>query len=143
MAKGRIVDAVKEGRILVSDGAWGTFLQAKGLEPGDCPELWNVERSQDVFEIAKSYIEAGVDIIGTNCGNGMENMVGIVKEIRILNSEIPVLIHAIAGMPVYKDGKTFFPETPEETAAYIPALLAAGTNIIGGCCGTARAYKKN
>ena len=31
MARGRIVDAVKAGRTLVSDGAWGTFLQKKGL----------------------------------------------------------------------------------------------------------------
>ena len=37
---GKIIDHIKAGHVLVSDGAWGTFLQAKGLQPGECPELW-------------------------------------------------------------------------------------------------------
>ena len=57
---------VKEGKLLLSDGAWGTFLQAKGLGPGECPELWNVERRNDVLDVAKRYIEAGADMIETN-----------------------------------------------------------------------------
>ena len=277
----KIVEQIKSKNTLISDGAWGTFLQEKGMKVGECPELWNVDHADAVFEIAKSYIDAGadmietnsfggssfklagyglahrvyelnkaaaeisrkaagtkkyvlgsigpsgkilmmgdvtedelyeaykeqsialadggvdaiiietftdieetviavkaakentsceiictmtfdktvdgkyftmmginpedmvrsltkagVDIIGANCGNGMENMVDIVKEIRLIDSEIPVLIHANAGMPVYEDGKTVFPETPEETAAYVSDLIIAGTNIIGGCCGT-------
>ena len=265
---------------MVSDGAWGTFLHAKGLKPGECPELWNIEHSEDVYDIAKSYADAGadmvetnsfggssfklahyglasraselneaaasisrkaagdkfvlgsvgptgkilmmgevtpeeiyesfkeqvialekggvdaivietmtdidearlavraakentsrevictmtfqrtidgeyrsmmgvspaemmselvpvgVDIIGANCGNGIEGMIQIVHEIRACNSEIPVLIHANAGSPVYKDGKTLFPETPEQTAGFVKAIINAGVNIIGGCCGT-------
>ena len=70
MGRGKIVDAVKAGRILVSDGAWGTFLQKKGLQPGACPELWCVERSADVLDIAKSYIAAGADMIETNSFGG-------------------------------------------------------------------------
>ncbi len=53
-------------RILVSDGAWGTFLQKKGLRPGDCPELWCVDRPDDVYDIARSYIDAGCDMVETN-----------------------------------------------------------------------------
>jgi len=276
----RINDLVKQGKILVSDGAWGTFLHAKGLKPGQCPELWNIEHPDEVFDIAKSYIDAGadmvetnsfggssfklvhyglaeraaelnqaaaaisrkaagdkfvlgsvgptgkilmmgevtpeeiyesfkeqvialekggvdaiiietftdidearlairaakentscevictmtfektlmgeyrsmmgvsptemmlelvpegVDIIGANCGNGIEGMIEIVKEIRACNKEIPVLIHANAGMPVYQDGKTLFPESPEQTAGFVRAIIGAGVNIIGGCCGT-------
>ena len=64
-----IVDAVKN-RKLISDGAWGTFLQAKGLQPGDCPELWCVDRPDDVLDIAKSYIAAGCDMIETNSFGG-------------------------------------------------------------------------
>ena len=37
-------ETVREGKLLVSDGAWGTLLQQQGLKPGDCPELWCVER---------------------------------------------------------------------------------------------------
>lgn len=277
----KITEIVRQGKILTSDGAWGTFLHAKGLGPSECPEKWNIDRPNDVQDIAASYINAGadmietnsfgansfklahynlsklaselneaaasisrkaaaedkivlgsvgptgkilmmgevteeevydsfkeqvialerggvdaiiietmsdldeaklairaarentsceiictmtfektvngeyrtmmgvsptemiealvpegVDIIGANCGNGIEGMVEIVKEIRSVNSEIPVLVHANAGMPVYQDGKTYFPESPEQTASFVKAIIDAGVNIIGGCCGT-------
>ncbi len=276
-----ITAKIKNGKILISDGAWGTFLQLKGLMPGECPELWNLTRPNNVFDIAKSYIdagsnmvetnsfggsifklaaygladkvyeinkaaaeisrkaagpnrhvmgsigpsgkmimmgdvtyeefynaykqqaialadggadalvietmsdldeakaavqaciensncevictmtfeksgenvyhtmmgitpaqmtkelvEAGTHIIGANCGNGIQNMIGIVKEIRSVNKTIPILIHANAGAPIYKEGKTIFPETPEQMAGLVKTLVEAGANIIGGCCGT-------
>jgi 5-methyltetrahydrofolate--homocysteine methyltransferase len=53
-----------------------------------------------------------------------------------MDQSIPVLIHANAGMPVYSDGKTTFPETPAEMAGYVKEIIEAGANIIGGCCGT-------
>jgi 5-methyltetrahydrofolate--homocysteine methyltransferase len=81
-------------------------------------------------------IETGADIVGANCGNGIQGMIGVVKEIRIVSKYIPILIHANAGIPVYQDGKSIFPETPEEMASYVPDLIEAGTNIVGGCCGT-------
>lgn len=275
-----IEQVIKTGRTLVSDGAWGTFLQKKGLKPGECPELWNLERPADVYEIAKSYIDAGADmietnsfggssfklalygqadrvkeinqaaaeisrkaagdrfvlgsigptgkilmmgdvdaselyeafreqavaleagganalvietmsdldetrsaiaacrentsceiictmtfektaersyhtmmgvtpaqmteelsslgvnIIGANCGNGIADMIGITEEIRSINKDIPVLIHANAGAPVFQDGETRFRESPEQMAGFVRALINAGANIIGGCCGT-------
>ena len=87
-------------------------------------------------DMATAYVDAGVEILGTNCGNGMENMIPIVEAIRQVNPNIPVLVHANAGLPHYHDGKNVFDETPEITASYIPRLLDAGANIIGGCCGT-------
>ncbi len=275
-----LLEALRKKKILVSDGAWGTFLQHRGLQAGECPELWNVTHPDDVFAIAKSYIDAGsaviltnsfgghpqklkhyglqerarelniaaaaisrraagadklvmgsmgpsgvmlmmgevsqeelydgfalqaqalkeggvdaicietmsdleeatiavraakettgletvctftfdktpqgfrsmmgvspsmivdvlknagADVIGTNCGNGIVNMIEIVKELRQCDSSIPILVHANAGLPEIVEGKTVFPETPEFMASYIQQLIDAGASIVGGCCGT-------
>jgi 5-methyltetrahydrofolate--homocysteine methyltransferase len=280
-----ILDELKKNTILLSDGAWGTFLQAKGLKPGECPELWNITHKADILDIAESYLlagsdiietnsfggnriklsqyglgdrvseinqaaasinreaagnekhvagsvgptgkmllmgdvtekelydvfceqaialeaggadiiivetmsavdeaslavraarentkctviitmtfsgtmsgeyrtmmgvspeemvismkEAGAHIIGSNCGNGIEDMIGIVKAIRAADSTIPVMIQANAGIPVLTDGITIFRETPEMMASYVPGLIKAGVSIIGGCCGTTPAH---
>jgi 5-methyltetrahydrofolate--homocysteine methyltransferase len=276
-----LLTTLKNGKILVSDGAWGTFLHQRGLQAGECPELWNITHRTDVSAIAKSYIDAGADIIltnsfggsplklkhyglqdrttelneaaaaisreaagpdhlvlgsigptgvmlmmqevseqeiyngfriqaeslkrggvdaicietmsdideaciairaarestgleiactftfektiageyrtmmgisptdmvhavreagavviGTNCGNGFEQMIDIVREIRKVDQNTPVLVHANAGKPILKEGKTFFPETPEMMASKVKDLIKCGANIIGGCCGT-------
>ena len=70
MNRAKITDALKSGRILVADGAWGTALQSRGLEGGDCPELWNVEHPELVLEVASSYIKAGSNLIETNTFGG-------------------------------------------------------------------------
>jgi 5-methyltetrahydrofolate--homocysteine methyltransferase len=277
----KLLDEFKNGKVLLSDGAWGTFLQEKGLKPGECPELWNITHRSEVFDIAESYLHAGSDIIetnsfggsifklsqygledrvselnqaaaaisreaagndrhvagsvgpsgkmliigdvtenelydgfcqqvtalekggadiiivetmsaideaalavraarentkctvivtmtfsgdnngafhtmmgvspeemvvsmkeagahiiGSNCGNGIEDMISIVKAIRTIDKSIPVMIQANAGIPEYIDGKTVFRESPEMMASYIPELVKAGASIIGGCCGT-------
>ena len=87
-------------------------------------------------QAAETLLNAGVNIIGANCGNGMERMIDIAKEIRQVSSDVPILIHANAGMPVVRDGETIFPETPAETARWMAPLMEAGADIIGGCCGT-------
>jgi 5-methyltetrahydrofolate--homocysteine methyltransferase len=281
MKKTKITETIKMGKVLVSDGAWGTFLIRKGLKPGECPEKWCLDHPEVIFEIARSYldagtdmietnsfggsrykldsfglsdktskinkaaaeisrkaagdekwviasmwptgkmlltndvseedlydvfreqalaleeggadgicietmsdlreavqairavkentscealstftfeltkkgeyrtmmgvtpaqaaagaVEAGADIIGANCGNGIQRMVDIVRELRSVDQRIPILVHANAGLPVLIDGEEVYPETPEEMSKWVPELISAGANIIGGCCGT-------
>lgn len=67
---GALLNRIATGKILVSDGAWGTFLHQRGLQTGECPELWNVTHREDVFAIARSYVDAGADMILTNSFGG-------------------------------------------------------------------------
>ena len=90
----------------------------------------------DPASAAKAVSDAGADVVGANCGNGIENMIEITKEIRAALPHTPILIQTNAGVPVLEDGKTVFKSTPGEMAARVPELIEAGANIIGGCCGT-------
>lgn len=51
---------------LITDGAWGTQLQSLGLSPGDCPDSWNLSFPEKVEQVARSYVEAGSQVILTN-----------------------------------------------------------------------------
>jgi 5-methyltetrahydrofolate--homocysteine methyltransferase len=62
----RLLEIIDDKKVLVSDGAWGTELMKKGFRTGQCPEIWNIERTDEVFSIARDYIVAGADIISTN-----------------------------------------------------------------------------
>lgn len=53
-------------RLLFFDGAMGTILQSRGLEPGEIPELWNMTHEDIISDIHKSYLDAGCDIIKSN-----------------------------------------------------------------------------
>ncbi len=87
-------------------------------------------------DMAAQITEAGADIIGTNCGQGPEQMVGIVEQLRAAAPGTPVMVQANAGLPVRQGDVDIFPESPEHMAGFIPALVKAGASIIGGCCGT-------
>ncbi|MEI8198327.1 MAG: homocysteine S-methyltransferase family protein, partial [Phycisphaerae bacterium] len=86
-------------------------------------------------QAAAELVAAGADIVGANCGNGVEQMIAIAAEFR-KNTKAPILIHANAGMPQLIDGKTVFKQTPSDMAKRVKELVAAGANIVGGCCGT-------
>ena len=88
----------------------------------------------------KPLLDAGADILGANCGNGTAGMIEIIKEMRSANKDIPLLVHANAGLPIIENGKSIFPESPEEMSRQMIDLLDAGANIVGGCCGTTPAH---
>ncbi|MCL2472747.1 MAG: homocysteine S-methyltransferase family protein, partial [Treponema sp.] len=96
----------------------------------------------DPVSAMNASIEAGADIVGANCGNGFERMIDVVSQMRSVNRDIPILVHANAGLPKTVNGDVVFPETPEDMAALAPKLARAGANIIGGCCGTTPAHIK-
>jgi 5-methyltetrahydrofolate--homocysteine methyltransferase len=82
---------------------------------------------------------AGADVIGANCGQGMAGYVEICRRLRAVTDR-PLWIKPNAGLPELIDGRTVYRTTPEEFAAQVPALLDAGANFVGGCCGTTPDY---
>jgi 5-methyltetrahydrofolate--homocysteine methyltransferase len=51
---------------IVTDGAWGTQLQSRGLPVGACPDAWNLSHAEAVEAVARAYVEVGSQIILSN-----------------------------------------------------------------------------
>ena len=93
----------------------------------------------NIEQAARGLAQAGADVIGSNCGNGIENMISIAREF-LQHTTLPVIIQSNAGIPKLKDGLPVFPESPEIMAEKGRALPAMGVKILGGCCGTTPAH---
>ena len=76
---------------------------------------------------------------GFNCGLGPDRMLPFVERLARVSTK-PIIVKPNAGMPKLVDGRTVFPETPDEFAAHVAALVRAGASIVGGCCGTTPAH---
>ncbi len=104
----------------------GRFRTMMGVPPGDA---------------VPAMTEAGADIVGSNCGEGlsMGDYADLVGEIRSLTAK-PVIIRPNAGRPDLVGSETQYKQTPELMASQVKDLARAGANIIGGCCGTTPAH---
>ena len=92
-----------------------------------------------VAAAAAGLADAGADAVGSNCGNGIVQMVAIAREFRAA-SRLPLVIQANAGLPRSAGGRTVYDETPAFLAEQARELLAIGVSVIGGCCGTTPAH---
>lgn len=90
-------------------------------------------------QAAEVLTQAGADVIGANCGQGIEGYVAIARRLKAATDR-PIWIKANAGMPEIVDGKATYVMTADEFAAYVPELLELGVAFIGGCCGTSSAF---
>jgi 5-methyltetrahydrofolate--homocysteine methyltransferase len=97
--------------------------------------IMGVRPEQAALELEKG----GADIVGANCGAGIDNMIELMREMRGA-TRLPLWCKPNAGLPELAGGKTVYRETPEMMASKLPALVEAGANIIGGCCGTTPAH---
>ena len=86
-------------------------------------------------EAARELRDAGADVVGANCGNGVDNMLELARLIRAA-TDGPMLIHSNAGIPAIRQGQIVYPETPEFMAPRFKEMSEMGVNIFGGCCGT-------
>jgi 5-methyltetrahydrofolate--homocysteine methyltransferase len=102
------------------------------------------DRTQTVMGVtpgqaAEELTAAGADIVGCNCGAGIENYITVTRLLRKA-TDLPIWVKANAGMPELQDGKVVYKDTPDVFAAKVPRLIDAGANIVGGCCGTSPAH---
>lgn len=92
-------------------------------------------------EIAIELTNEGADVIGANCGQGIDGFTNICKRIKD-STNLPVWIKPNAGLPELKGSKTVYATSAEDFAEFIPGILDSGADFIGGCCGTNPGYIK-
>jgi 5-methyltetrahydrofolate--homocysteine methyltransferase len=97
-----------------------------------------------IEQAAAGLEEAGANLVGSNCGNGIDRMVEIAAEF-CRCSPLPVVIQSNAGLPEHRGGELVYPEGPRFMADRARRLIGLGVAVIGGCCGTGpdhiRAFK--
>jgi 5-methyltetrahydrofolate--homocysteine methyltransferase len=78
---------------------------------------------------------AGADVVGSNCGSVLASMMpDLIKQMKSAGAKL-IAVEPNAGIPQIINGRTVFPETPQEMAVHVPAMIDAGANVVGGCCG--------
>lgn len=92
--------------------------------------------AQCVLELEKADVAA----YGANCMVDSRDMVGLVRAFRE-KSYRPIIAQANAGKPeVCGDGTVKYSQGIEDYVRFVPDLVKAGANFVGGCCGTNPAY---
>jgi 5-methyltetrahydrofolate--homocysteine methyltransferase len=125
----------EEARLAVTE-AKGTGLpviatMTFAVGPAGVRTQWGVDPESAV----RALEEAGADVIGSNCGNGFEDMLAVMVPMRE-SATRPLIAQANAGVPEMIDGVPHYHETPEEIRPKASRLLDLGLGILGGCCGT-------
>jgi 5-methyltetrahydrofolate--homocysteine methyltransferase len=95
------------------------------------------ETIEDFYHIA---VSQGAVVLGTNCGNGFADVVPIIRQLRGLDKDIPLIALPNAGLPQVAEMKIVYPESPEMIKPVVRLLIDEGANVIGGCCGTTPAH---
>jgi len=80
--------------------------------------------------------EFGVIALGANCGNGPDEIEGVIEKMRAAGPDVPLVAKANAGLPYIVDGVAVYDATPDVMAGYARRVREHGAQIIGACCGS-------
>lgn len=97
---------------------------------GQCTMMGNTPE-----EVATGLAQAGADVVGANCGQGIDAFAAICAKLSA-TTHLPIWIKANAGLPTLVEGRARYSATPASFARRVPDLLQVGANFVGGCCGT-------
>jgi 5-methyltetrahydrofolate--homocysteine methyltransferase len=106
------------------------FFQFEELHDRD-RTMWG----ESAGDVAKSLLAAGADVVGMNCGRGPDRAIVIIREMRKV-TDAPLIAYPNAGLPVTTGDTVTYELGAEAMAREYPALLDAGCNIVGACCGS-------
>jgi 5-methyltetrahydrofolate--homocysteine methyltransferase len=90
--------------------------------------------------MAAELADLGVDVLGINCGRSLEDNLKALNELRAA-TQLPLWFKPNAGLPVLdENANPTYTISPEQMGAQVPTWIAAGAQIVGGCCGTSPAH---
>ena len=87
-------------------------------------------------QVVQAIVPLGVAAIGANCGKSPEAMLEIVTEMNAQNTGLPIWTKPNAGLPHLIGELEIYDATPEIMAGFAQKYIAAGAQIVGGCCGS-------
>jgi len=91
-------------------------------------------------QMVQVFAELGVVAVGINCGRSVDENLKVLQEVRAL-TDLPVWFKPNAGLPLTNtDGSLYYSVTPELMGEQARSWLAAGANLVGGCCGTSPSH---
>ncbi|NSW51718.1 MAG: homocysteine S-methyltransferase family protein [Anaerolineae bacterium] len=83
-----------------------------------------------------------VDILGINCGRSLEENFEVLQLVHSASQRL-IWFKPNAGLPTVDEaGNSVYSISPDDMSARVPAWIAAGASIVGGCCGTSPAHLK-
>ena len=132
------------GGLFLLDGAMGTELIARGIEAGTCNDYLNIESPDTIFDIHRSYFQAGSDAVLTNTFGANKYALGrhgFAERSEEINTAAAQIARRAAGEEKYvlgdigPSGDFLQPlgnlkpeELKEAFAAQVQALLAGGVD---------------
>ena len=91
-------------------------------------------------EAIETLQEVGADAVGVNCSVGPDQLLSVVENMKKV-ATVPLLVKPNAGMPtITQTGEALYSMSPADFARHMKALVDAGADIVGGCCGTTPEY---
>lgn len=88
----------------------------------------------------KFLTDLGATAVGGNCGNGPDEIMGVIKKMHAANPTAILVAKSNAGMPELVKGKAVYQAKPEQMAVYAREIRDAGARVIGACCGSTPAH---
>lgn len=97
-------ERLADDRLIIADGATGTFLQRSGLPRGTAPERWNLENPDAIIHLHRSYLAAGAELVTTNTFGGTRYRLdghGLADRLAEVNRRAAQLARQAVGQAAY------------------------------------------